>query len=131
MENTFTPLDSPAIYARDGEKVFIPLFLLFLPAAGREDEVKAPGLSNGENFEMGCMWVLLPRFPLQSDYNSNSGSSRTDEEPLDSHHFGGITLSSFLLPIVRRSSNPPSAVKAFECLMLKVNLMKAISLPIQ
>jgi hypothetical protein len=46
MENTFTPLDSPAIYARDGEKVFIPLFL---PAAGREDEVKTPVLSNGVN----------------------------------------------------------------------------------
>jgi hypothetical protein len=92
--------------------MFIPLFLL---AAGREGEAKAPVLSNGKNFEMGCMWVLLPRFPLQSDYNSNSESSRTDWDLLDFHHFGGITLSSFLLPIVRRSSNSPSAAKVFEC----------------
>ncbi len=44
METTFTPLDSPAIYARDEEKVFIPLFP---PAADRMNEVKAPVLSNG------------------------------------------------------------------------------------
>jgi len=46
MENTFIPLDSPAIYGRDKEKVFIPLFL---PVAGTEGEVKAPVLSNGVN----------------------------------------------------------------------------------
>ena len=113
METTFTPLDSPAIYARDEEKN-VHSFYSCLPQAGRA-RLKPPafltGFKSTQTFRMGCMWVLLPRFPLQSDHNSNSGSSRTDWEPLISHHLGGIILSSFLQPIVRKSLASPSTIK--------------------
>ena len=129
IETTFTPLESPTIYGGDEEGKCLFLYLprrvtyglilvfarplVFRSAAkarnpythGVRGEVKAPsfltGFTSTKNFEMGRMWILLRLFPRRSGHNSNSGSSRTDWESLDSHRFGGIIPSSFLLPIAQ------------------------------